>query len=89
MNAQSIDLAIRLLGRTGLGGVLLFIMPPIGEFPVAWQIQVAFLAAIAWCYWNGLFGRSRMWLATVEAAISLWMSLKWTRFLVLLFSMTF
>jgi hypothetical protein len=87
MSQDAINLAICLIVRTGAGGLVLFIVPPFGEIPPAWQIQAAFLAAIAWCYWDGLFGRSRMLLASVEAGVSLWMSLKWTKILILLSNM--
>jgi hypothetical protein len=89
MSQDAVSLTICLIARTGAAGIFLFMLPPFGEFPPGWQIQGAFLAGTVWCYWQGLFGRSRMLLASIEAAISLWMSLKWTRIFVLLSGMAF
>lgn len=82
VSGSALDLTICLLARSGLAGVLLFLVPPIGELPPRWQIGLAFLAWIGWCYWRGLFGRNRLLIATVESVPSLWLSLKWTNLLV-------
>jgi hypothetical protein len=89
MHNMTLPLAGCLLARTGVAGVMLFMLPPIGEFPPPWQIEMAFLAWIAWCYSFGLFGRSRIFLAAAESAVSLWLSLKWTRLLILAASSIF
>jgi len=73
----------RLLLTTSLAGLTLFILPPMGEMPPDWQIALAFLVWIAWCYRYGLVSRRRVGLAAVEALPSLWLSLGWAQLLVL------
>ncbi|HEX3861333.1 MAG TPA: hypothetical protein VHY35_06525 [Stellaceae bacterium] len=83
MEGRTSNLAVCLLARSGLGGALLFMLPPFGEFPPSWQIQLAFAAWVGWCYWHGLLGRTRLPLVVIESAVSLWLSLKWARLFVL------
>jgi hypothetical protein len=82
ITGPALDLTICLLARTSLVGILLFLLPPVGEFPPGWQVGLAFFGWIAWCYWRGLLGQDQLSLATVESIPSLWLSLKWTNLLV-------
>ncbi len=66
MNGFVVSFAVCLLARTGLGGGVLFLLPPFGEFPPAWQIQLAFAIWLGCCYWHGLFGSARLSLVAAE-----------------------
>lgn len=72
----------RFLATTCLVGAALFALPPTGEMPVLWEVLLAFLAWIAWCYQYGLVARRRVTLAAAEAIPSLSLSLGWAHLLV-------
>ncbi len=82
MTNPALAFAICLLARSGLAGVVLFVLPPFAEHPPDWQIGLAFVAWIGWCYRRGLLGSQRLPVAAIESVPALWLSLKWTQLLV-------
>jgi hypothetical protein len=77
-----VDYAICLLARASLVGIVRFLLPPTGERPPYWQIGLAFLGLVAWCYQRGLLGRRAIFAAAIEAVPMLWLSLLWTQLFV-------
>jgi hypothetical protein len=66
-------------------GTGLFLLPPVGATPPAYQVVLAAILLILWSLSHGLLGRLRMELAFIEAGILIVLAAYWTRFLVIHF----
>lgn len=63
-------------------GLALFLLPPYGEMPLSHQIALTGFALALWSFSDGLFGRSSIVLALIEAVLLLRLSVGWTWLLV-------
>jgi hypothetical protein len=81
---RALEIALVLLRRSLIVGLLLFILPPTSELPYRWQAAIAFMVLVAWCYIYGAFARRNIQIAALEAIPTLWLSLKCTEIMILL-----
>jgi hypothetical protein len=65
-----------------VAGVGLFVIPPFGQMPFAYQAVFAWLLLALWSYSDGWFGRFNAALALLEGAVLLRFSIELVYFLV-------
>ena len=63
-------------------GLSLFLLPPYGQMPLAYQLALAVIALALWSFSDGLFGRLSIPLALIEAVLLLRLAVGWTRLMV-------
>lgn len=69
-------------------GLGLFLLPPFGHMPLLHQAALTGAALAVWSFSDGLFGRSSVLLALLEAALLLRLALGWTHLLVTALGLT-